>query len=153
MLTRRRTLRLIGITLLSHALSGCSTADPTATLPQTLRIGSAQKKWQAANIQNYSFNSTVFCFCLSSGRPTRVTVRSGVVTDVVDVQTGMVLSHGRAWTVDSLFSLARREAIELPSRLEVSFHPKLGYPRRTSYGQQELDGGGIVEIDDLRALP
>ncbi len=154
MLKRARTLLFIGTSLLCHTVSGCSKADPTATLPLTLRIADAEEKWRAANIRSYSFNSRILCFCVDEyGTTKRVTIRSGVVAQVVDSATGASVPLTWRQPVESLFVLLRREALDLPSRLEVSFDAKLGYPRRISYGAQEVDGGGVIVVENLRELP
>ena len=149
----RRTLAIWLLPMLP-LFTACAKEDPTAFLPQTLRIAAAEARWRAGGLKHYSFNSTVACYCIEGySAPKRVTVRNGLVTSVVDRSTGA--SHPVAWRqpIDSLFVLARREAISLPSLLEVTFDSRLGYPRRLSYGQQAIDAGGVITIDSLRADP
>lgn len=147
-------LKIVSRFLLGLLLAACASTEPTGSLVQTLRIEGAQKKWRAIHLSSYSFNSTVYCFCLDDFVGTkRVTVRGGVVTAVADVRTGVQNPPSWRQPIDSLFALARREALTLPALLEISFDSRLGYPRRISYGQQALDGGGVIIIDSLRADP
>lgn len=151
---RRRCKTTASRTLLALLFTACAASEPTGSLVQTLRIEGAQDKWRAASLSNYSFNSTVYCFCLDEFVGTkRVTVRAGQVTAVVDVRSGVQNPSSWRQPIDSLFALARREALTLPALLELSFDSRLGFPRRISYGEQALDGGGVIIIDSLRADP
>ncbi len=144
----------LAVALAGLIFGGCGKEDPTAPLPQISRISAAQNTWKAANLRSYSFYSRVSCFCLDEyAAAKRVTVQAGVVTEVVDVRTGIPVPLTWRQPVDSLFALALREAIELPSRLEVTFDPRLGYPKRLSFGRQEVDAGAVIVIDSLRAIP
>ncbi len=145
----RRRLYLVVATL----LTACSRADPTAPVPQLRRLSAAESAWKEARLTNYTFVGTVYCFCLSAGQPRLVSVRNGMVVTVTNRRTGESESTRFQLPVDSLFALIRREARDLPSRLEVTYDAKLGYPRRISYGQQEVDAGGVIVIDSLRAEP
>ncbi len=134
-------------------LGGCA-SDPTAPLPLTWRINEAQRRWQKANISTYGFNSSVSCFCLDEYSSRKaVFVRNGVVVDVRDAQTGIQRPLNYRQPVDSLFALLRREAFSAGGKLTVEFDGRLGYPTRISYGQQEVDGGGVITIDRLVQFP
>lgn len=134
--------------------AACKGADPTAPVPQLQRLSAAESAWREGRPVNYSFVGTVWCFCLDEYvGPKLVTVRNGAVTAIIDRRTGRAEPLRFRQPVDSLFALILREAIELPSRLTVTYDAKLGYPRRISYGRQELDGGGVIIIDSLRAEP
>ena len=147
-------IRPAALLLLALVTYGCGKADPTAPLPQLLRLTAAEAKWRDAKIQSYSFNSTISCFCLEAfSGAKRVTVRDGVVTSVVDRRTGVVAPVGWRGAVPALFAVVRREAVELPARLDVTFDRRLGFPRRISFGKQELDGGGVIVIDSLQVEP
>ena len=141
------------LVLLLGLVIGCSEANPTGTLSQTLRIQRAEDRWKVARLSDYSFYSSVGCECLPGyGSQKFVIVRAGRVTSVVDVRTGAPVPLEWRQSVDSLFLLLRREAIDFPSWLEITFDPKLGYPRRAAIGQRELDGGAVIVIDSLQAL-
>ncbi len=146
-------LRHASSLVLATLFTACSRADPTAPVPQLQRLSAAESAWKEARLSNYTFVGTVSCFCLSAGEPRFVSIRNGMVVTVTNRRTGESESTRFQRPVDSLFALIRREARDLPSRLEVTYDARLGYPRRISYGQQELDGGGVIIIDSLRAEP
>lgn len=150
----RRCKTMVSRALLVLLFTACAASEPTGSLVQTLRIEGARNKWKAASLSNYRFNSTLYCFCLDEFVGTkRVTVKAGQVTAVVDVRSGVRNPPSWRQSIDSLFALARREALILPALLEISFDSRLGFPRRISYGEQALDGGGVIIIDSLRADP
>jgi hypothetical protein len=139
--------------LVAALFAACNRADPTAPVPQLRRVSAAESVWKEARLRNYTFVGIRYCFCLTTGEPRLVRVRDGVVVAVTNRRTGASESTQFQAPVDSLFALVRREARDLPSRLEVTYDARLGYPRRISYGQQELDGGGVIMLDSLRADP
>lgn len=141
------------VLLLLGLVSGCNKADSTATLPQTFRIQRAEDRWKAARLRDYDFYSSAYCECIPGyGSQKFVTVRAGRVTSVVDVRSGASVPLDWRMPVDSLFVLLRREAVDLPSWLDITFDPKLGYPLRAAFGRREVDGGAVIVIDSLRAL-
>ncbi len=152
MSSTRHSTAIAGL-LLGLSLAACAT-EPTGSLEHTLRIEGAEDRWRAAHLTNYSFNSTVYCFCLDEFVGTkRVTVREGRVISVVDARTGVLNPVTWRQPIDSLFALVRREALANPELLDVSFDGRLGFPRRISYGDQPVDAGGIITIDDVRPNP
>ncbi len=151
--SRTFTKRLMLLGLLA---AGCAGQDPTGTEAKTAQIIRARDLWRAAGLSNYGFTSSVFCFCPSEYvSAKRVTVRSGVVTAVVDpvTRTSVLLAWRKP--VDSLFVLALREAIERPAGLDITFDAALGYPRRLSYGfnPQIADAGAVITLDSVTADP
>lgn len=151
MIANRRRLLVLG--LLTLAVSACG-SDPTATLPLTLGIAGAEGKWKDGGLKSYSFNSAVMCFCLQEYTESmRVVVQQGRVVSIVNARTGAPQPLNFRQPVDSLFALLRREALENPALLTVSYHPSLGYPTRISYGNQAVDGGGVITVDSLTPIP
>jgi Family of unknown function (DUF6174) len=152
-MTRRHTfLRRTGF-LFSLLMAGCST-DPTSPFWASATLDTAIGRWRDARVTHYSFRSTVSCFCsLEFVMPKRVTVRDGRVTAVVDIATGV--SHPTEWrqSIDSVFTLVRREIRERPERLEVTYDRQLGYPRTLTYGTPENDGGGYITVDSVQVIP
>ncbi len=146
--------RLASLGLVAVAVAAACTSDPTSPFGQRLDLQSAQKKWSDARLVNYSFNSTVLCFCLPEFTGTkRVTVRNGQVTAIVDVGTGA--SEPLTWRqpVDSIFKQVAEEIRQRPERLQVTYDDKLGYPRTLTYGTPENDGGGYITVDSVRPIP
>lgn len=148
----RRTVSSLAL-LLSSSLLGCA-ADPTSPIWASLTLGAAKERWQKAGLTNYSFTSSVTCFCRDEYVvPMRVTVRHGQVTDVVDIRTGASRPLTYRQPVDSIFGLVRVEIRERPERLTVSYDRTLGFPRTLTYGTPENDGGGYITIDSVQAIP
>jgi Family of unknown function (DUF6174) len=142
--------------LLGLLTAGCAEQDPTGAEAKTALIIRARDQWRAAGLSNYSFTSSVFCFCPSEYvNAKRVTVRGGVVTAVVDARTREAGMLRWRQPVDSLFALALREAIERPSGLDVTFDAAIGYPRRLAYGSnpQIADAGAVITLDSVTADP
>lgn len=153
MTNKKRTIKALSWSLVVLA-SGCAAADPTAVIPQTQRLSQAEARWRDAGIRSYVFYSTIDCECLPAyASAKRATVRDGVVVRVTDVRTGEDAPTNWRLPVDSLFRLAREQALVLPSRLEATFDARTGYPRRLAFGEREVDSGAIIVIDSLRAVP
>ena len=139
--------------LLSSLLVGCAT-DPTSPVWASIELGAAKERWQRAGLTNYSFISSVSCFCSREYvAPMRVTVRQGQVTDVVDIGTGASRPLTYRQPVESIFGLVQVEIRERPERLEVSYDRTLGFPRTLTTGTPENDAGGRITIDSVRAIP
>lgn len=132
------------------ALAACAKTDPTEPLPRLLSASAKESMWREKAPANYSFVRTRFCFCLEVD-PRRVTVRDGVITSIVNLRTQRPEAVRPEMAIDSLFALIRREALDLPEWLEVSYDDRFGYPTRVAYGRREVDAGGIITIDSLRA--
>ena len=148
--TLRTALHLVAL----MALTSCQAADPTAPLPELQRLRAAESVWNGARLSNYSFVGTVNCECVESfSAPKLVTVRNGIVTAVTDRRDDRVYPVAWRQPVDSLFALIRREAVDRPRRLAVTYDARLGYPRRIAFGESERDAGGEIVIDSLRADP
>lgn len=111
-------------------------------------------RWRRAGLVNYSYRSTVSCFCASEYIiPMTVTVRNGAVVSVVDRATGASRPLTYRVTIDSLFSTAAEEIRVRPERLQVTYDVALGFPRSLTYGTPENDGGGFIRADSLAVVP
>ncbi len=82
-----------------------------------------------------------------------VTVRQGRVTAVSDVATGAARPLEYRQPIDSLFALVRTELLERPELLATEFDSKLGFPTLISYGDRAVDGGGVISIAEVVAIP
>jgi Family of unknown function (DUF6174) len=136
--------------LAAAIVAGCSGG---ITEPE-LTYQAALSRWRDAGLKNYSFRSTVHCFCLLVySNPMTVTVRNGQVVSVVDRVSGAVRPTSYRQPIDSLFAMAAEEIRLRPERLQVTYDPALGFPRTLTYGMPETDGGGFIYADSLRAEP
>ncbi len=138
---------------LAAVIASCA-GNPTGVGPGALRLAEAQRRWKDAGLQVYSFKSTVSCECLPSYvGPLLVTVRQGTVTAVVDVASGTTRPLSYRVPIDSLFGLTRAELLARPALLSVTYDGKLGFPSRIVYGDRAVDGGAVVTISDVAAIP
>ncbi|HYW50413.1 MAG TPA: DUF6174 domain-containing protein [Gemmatimonadaceae bacterium] len=129
-------------------VSGCGT-DPTAPIPLTLRIADAQRRWDRANLSHYRFYSSAGCECLPEYASRKeVFVLNDAVISVQDAATGIPRPLAYRQPIDSLFALLRRE-VWGEGTVEVEFDSRLGYPRRIAFGRREVDGGGIITVEEL----
>ncbi len=126
-------------------------AEPTAS---EIALERALARWRAVERVNYSFKSTISCFCTSDFRaPKTVRVQNGVVVSVVDRATGTPEAPGNRPPIDSLFALVRRELAERPGNTQIEYDASLGYPRSVKLGMPESDAGSFVFVDSLVLLP
>ena len=139
--------------MLSLLTGGCGT-DPTSPASAWSALNTAVGRWSNAGLVNYRFRSTVSCFCSPEfTAPMLVTVRGGVVTEIVTSATGASQPITYRQTIERMFSVVRSEIRERPERLQVTYDPTLGFPRTLTYGTPENDGGGYISIDSVVAIP
>ena len=135
------------------AIASCA-GNPTGVGPGALRLAGAERKWKETALHTYSFKSTIDCFCRGSFRgPMLVTVRQGMVTAVVDVASGATQPLSDRAPIDSLFGLTRAELLARPALLTVTYDSKLGFPASIAYGDRAVDGGAVVTVSDVVAIP
>lgn len=99
-------------------------------------LAAAEDRWEAAGLADYDYNFTRGCFCPEEFvGPFRASVRAGEVskasfngTDLFEID---ILEIGRydeiVRTVPGVFGEIKR-AIREADRLDVEYHPVLGYP-------------------------
>ncbi len=123
-------------------------------------LRSAEARWAEHGITDYSFAYRHDCFCPDGGRRVRITVRSGLVTDVTPADAGGPLDSqapSRWPTVDTLFAqldaLVRDEPRE-DWEFDAQYNPALGYPTtiRLTAPPDVTDAGSIEEITELAPL-
>jgi hypothetical protein len=147
---RRAVLRRIPLAV---AFASCA-SDPTGLGSRVQLLAGAEEKWKAAAYSNYSFKSTIDCFCRDTYRgPMLVTVRLDRVIAVVDVATGEARPLDDRQPIDSLFAIVRTELRERPDLLTAAFDRKLGFPTLISYGDRAVDGGGVISVSEVVAIP
>ncbi len=121
-LTRLRA----GAALALFAACGLVTGPGDGDNDKALR--SAQIRWNAARVQDYTVVVQHLCFC-GYVRPVRVSVRQGVIVSSVDAQTGEpVPSYATVRDIAGLFALIRDAIDDGADRLEVTYDAELGYP-------------------------
>jgi Family of unknown function (DUF6174) len=90
-------------------------------------------RWEAYHINDYAFLQSRTCFCVDGGRNFLVTVRSGVIVQIVDPTTGFSLEADR-WgdfkTIPELFALIHSIDPATVASIQVSYDSRYGYPLR-----------------------
>jgi hypothetical protein len=136
------------------ALAGCS----SPTLLEEGPYDRAMARWESAGPTDYTVEMRISCFCdpvLTNWN--RVTVVGETITEVRDVESGVLLP-GESWlswpTVDGLF---RRMAEATPSdvyaRIDAEYDIQLGYPREVQFVEREgvADAGVSYQLRSLVA--
>jgi hypothetical protein len=151
----RMTPRSIALAALLLALPACSIFEPEAD--ERDRLIEARSRWNAQVSDDYTFRlERGSCECLPEWlHPLRIEVRSGVVVEVEDLETGTTAAtDGRARTVVDLFEWVEHLIGIDAYRLTVEYDPQLGYPTFISWDEdvQVADDEGTYTASDLEPL-
>ncbi len=121
-----RYLWMIG---LAAGLGACTLFDSGSVTRTDLDLN--RRLWAAQNLANYRMTYTVQCFCPAAARgPFTVTVVDGQMRSVEPVPGGDELALYAVYTVEGLFQLVEDAYARGAARVEVTYHPDLGYPTR-----------------------
>lgn len=115
-----------------------SACDDTNLIPQTRDLQAAKEQWERTNIEDYQVEIERICFC---GGPFRyiMSVENGEIVQILDSETGDVIEHlGGYSTIDEIFTWLEQVAARYPQKLELEFHPELGYPTFIDYNQSDM---------------
>lgn len=128
-----------------------SACDDANLISQTRDLKAAKVKWEEVNINDYRAEIERLCFC---GGPFRYTmsVNNGEIVEVLDSETGEAVENlGGYSTIDELFTWLEQVATQDPQKLELEFHPKLGYPTLIDYNQSDniADEELLLRINDF----
>lgn len=100
-------------------------------------------QWQALHARAYTVDQQVVCFCAQRGDTVRLTVHDGAITAAFRLRDGMTLDSAQREfyrSIEQLFDKALK-----PGRdsVELSYHPRYGYPAELTINPQLLpvDGG------------
>lgn len=142
----------MAVLILLAGISGCSgtlssaPAGNSQGAPETL--ADARERWRSSQTGGYQITVQQSCFCLQElTQPLRVTVRDARVVSVTGLTQPLTqpeqLDQSRL-TVEGLFAFiadAQRRQVE---RLDVSYHPRYGYPTVIAY-----DGHAMIADDEF----
>jgi hypothetical protein len=98
-------------------------------------LNTARGRWGANAPDRYSYTLRWGCFCPADYvRPTRITVRDGEITNVVDAETGAVVekSARNAVTIEELFEKLDEAYARNAERVDVAYDPTYGHPASVS---------------------
>jgi len=138
--------------------AGCGTTAPTLGLVADLQR--AERAWERAGIDSYTYAVERLCFCAPDGRgPVRVRVENGVVTERSYVGSGDPVSGPLADlfpAVEGLFDILRDAIGTGAHTLVVTYDPQLGVPTDfwIDYHEQVADEElGMRVTEEVERLP
>jgi hypothetical protein len=125
-----RTLSIVLLLLAPLGLGAqCSVVGVGGDEPETL--GEARSRWEAADVDDYTFVLRRNCFCAGGVEPVRIVVRDGAAISYTVVATGEPLpAEWREWypTVTGLFEFLEDAVDRDAERIDVRYNDRLGYP-------------------------
>lgn len=148
MLPKRYQLVSLFLLLALSTLS-CSDANPFGKLTD---IEAAKNRWNELEITDYRMEVERFCFCPPPMRFTAI-VKDNEVVEIIDQETGESTEGNAGYsTIDDLFSWLEDVSEKDPKKLELEFHPTMGYPTFIDYNQSDLiaDEELLLKINDLK---
>lgn len=152
MTTAARTMAFLA----ALCTAGCSSTSPTPTEQE--RLEAAVLLWEAQEVRSYHYEFRFVCGECPPGweHLLRILVDNGVITQVADLVASEELEiDERAATIEKLFRDIRDTLAANPWRIEVSYHPTLGYPTSLYVDLREAvqdDEFGYL-AQNLTALP
>ena len=128
---RSRFLTLASALLLVACTKGVTSEPVIDLVPVFAR---QELVWNAQGMTNYTMEQERLCYC-SERKKARLTVRNGVITDAVYVDTGDIVPPAvlsSYYTIPGLFTLMRAQYAASPNKMDVLWHATLGYPAQIS---------------------
>lgn len=139
---------VLGLLAIGSALLG--SCRPPLSVDEVFALKEAEARWAARPFADYSFETSVSCFCDPElSQWARVEVSTGVVTRVVLLADGHEVDPAqRAYfpTVQRLFDGIREASHDGSVRdVSVQFDPQLGYPTLINIAPERnvMDGGSV----------
>lgn len=115
-----------------------SSCDEASIISQTNDLKAAKDLWEKTNIKEYRVEIERVCFCPAPIRYT-MWVENGETVQIIDTQTGEKVENITGYlTIDELFTWLEGIALQDPQKLELEFHPQLGYPTFIDYNQSDM---------------
>lgn len=129
-----------------------SACDDKNLFSQTRDLQVAKEQWDRSNIKNYRVEIERVCFCPPPIQYTMV-VENGEIAQIIDSETGEAIQHLTGYsTIDELFTWLEQASAQDPQKLELEFHPQLGYPTYIDYNQSDMiaDEEMLMRLNDLK---
>jgi hypothetical protein len=144
-----RTRTLLAPALLLAALSGCDgLVGGEGDKAQRDELRAARNRWEAANVNSYSYVIELFCVCGSAAqlRPVRVTVVNDAVAsrvyesnDPAERTPAPETVFGPYDTVEELFTAVENSIGNDADLLNVAYDPNVGVPVLLQYDPDSGD--------------
>ena len=139
------------------ALCACSSATEPLSDAERTELAQARARWNAAGLNNYSFEQRQLCFCPPGvAEWARVTVSDGRVVSAVRPEDGLPIESGSRLTVPQLFDIVEQASDDdYLSDIQVEFDAQYGYPTSISLVAKPdiADGGRSIQARALVAVP
>jgi len=148
---KKQTL-LISLLILALTLSACG---GTKSEMQT-----NLDKWNAANVNHYTFELTISCFCaFRSIMPVMVEVKDGQIVSMTDVNGNPVEGANaenisEAASIDKLFEIASKNLSEA-EEIQVTYDAQYGFPTAINidFIKLAVDDEISYYVNDFQPLP
>lgn len=115
-----------------------SSCDESGLISQTRDLHTAKELWEKTNTEDYLTEIERVCFCPAPMRYI-MKVEKGTIVEVLDSETGETVENITGYsTFDELFTWLERVAKQGPQKLDLEFHPELGYPTLIDYNQSDM---------------
>jgi len=127
-------IRLFIALLILLIYSACSDDN---LISQTYDIRAAKEQWEKTNIEDYHAEVERICYCAAPFRYT-ISVEDGEIVQIRNSETGEAVELNEGYsTIDELFIWLQQAASHDPKKLDLEFHPELGYPTFIDYNQSD----------------
>lgn len=117
-----------------------------------------QQRWANAQPSHYRYTFEPSCFCPpETTRPVIIEVNNGTTVAIRYVDDGTPAKSDvfdRYATIDKLFAIVQGAIQQSGSRLNVTYHPQLGYPTTAAidYFPNAVDDEFYFTVRDLEAV-
>jgi hypothetical protein len=119
------------------AAAGCDLVSPATSADGRDDLQEARALWAAAGIRDYELTVERFCFCGLPG-PVEVRVVDGTTVSVTRTENDTPVPVDEAYPdVEGLFAVVDDALARRAHRLQVTYHPTLGYPTHISIDYEE----------------
>lgn len=112
------------------------------------------EKWKAHQIQNYTIDQSIDCFCLVEHNQVRITVRNGQIQSILRLPDLTLIQDSTKsfMIIDSLFTIIQAKQYD---SIYVEYNKEYGFPELVDVNPQEhpVDGGIIYRTNNFKALP
>jgi hypothetical protein len=151
-------MKKITVLFLVLILTACAPSAETGT-----ELSRNQQKWQDANVNHYSMQLSVTCFCPVAGvMPMTVEIQDGEVVSLVDVNGDAISGTDplndliqKYVTIDRIFAELASASVQEAERLEVAYDPTYGFPTEVTidFVEQVADDELYLSVTGFEPLP
>lgn len=149
-------IRSVALAWLAAGLAGCELLGPDGGSGPEAELRRNRATWSAVAAESYRFRLVRTCECLAAvSGPFRVTVAGGEVVAAESEWTGEAVPAGLLGAIESvedLFTHIERGLETGASRVDVTYHPLLGYPTKVHVVHAPMVDEPVFAADGLVVL-